>query len=494
MASIPASAIVQVNPNVLSSGGLQLQLSSVFLTTNPRVPIGSVLPFSSSDNVATFFGSGSAEAALAVNYFLGYSLSQSKPGVLYFYQYNTSAVSAYLRGISVAALTLTQLQALSGTLTFTIDGVAHTTASINLSAASSFSAAAVTIAAALVTAGFTGVTCTYDSVSGAFVVTSSTTGATSTMSLATGTLAAGIGLSTGTLSQGAAITNPTAAMTAIAGVTLNWASFMTVFEPIVTDKLLFAAWANSKNNRFVYIAWDTDVNAIVANNTTCFGAVAKTNTYSGWVAVYQDYHHAAALCGMIASVDFTQTNNRPTFAFKSQSGLISSVTDQTTGDILIANGYNFYGAYATAAQGFNFMYPGQIGGPFQWIDAYINQIWLNQAFQSTLMTLLMSVPSVPYNDFGYHSMIEASLKDNILAAVNYGAIRVGVRPSSTQAVAVNTSAGVNIDQTLFAQGWYLQVKDPGAIARGNRTSPVMNFWYMDGGAVQKINFNSTLLQ
>jgi hypothetical protein len=215
MASIPASAIVNINPQVLSAGGLQLNLNSIFLTSSTRVPIGSLLPFSSQQNVADFFGPTSTEATLATNYFLGYSISSTKPGLLYFYQYNAAAVAAYIRGTSLAAVTLTTLKTYSGTLTFTIDGVSHTTASINLTGATSFSNAATIIQAALVAAGFTTVTCTFDSVSSAFVVTSGTTGASSTITQGTGTIAANLGLNAGTLSQGAAITNPTAAMTAI---------------------------------------------------------------------------------------------------------------------------------------------------------------------------------------------------------------------------------------------------------------------------------------
>ena len=40
------------------------------------------------------------------------------------------------------------------------------------------------------------------------------------------------------------------------------------------------------------------------------------------------------------------------------------------------------------------------------------------------------------------------------------------------------------------QGYYLQILDPGAQVRGNRGTPVINFWYTDGGAVQKITIAS----
>ena len=40
--------------------------------------------------------------------------------------------------------------------------------------------------------------------------------------------------------------------------------------------------------------------------------------------------------------------HRATLAFRSQQGLAADVLDQTTAENLIANGYNYYGTYATA--------------------------------------------------------------------------------------------------------------------------------------------------
>ena len=98
MASIPASQLVAVNPGVVGTGGSPLSLNSVFLTTSTLVPTNTVMPFYDSASVASFFGSGSIEAQLAAKYFLGFDNSNIKPSTLFFYQYNTAAVSAYLRG------------------------------------------------------------------------------------------------------------------------------------------------------------------------------------------------------------------------------------------------------------------------------------------------------------------------------------------------------------------------------------------------------------
>jgi hypothetical protein len=90
-----------------------------------------------------------------------------------------------------------------------------------------------------------------------------------------------------------------------------------------------------------------------------------------------------------ASINFEAPNGRTTFAFRAQAGLTADVTDASAASNLIANGYNFYGAYATANQSFVFMQPGQVSGSFNWMDSYINEIWLNSSFQLALMDLLV---------------------------------------------------------------------------------------------------------
>lgn len=574
--SIPASAIVAVNPSVLSAGGSALDLNGLFLTTNTRVPIGQVLSFASAANVASYFGAVSNEASSAAVYFSGFTGSNVKPGAMLFSQYPTSAVAAYIRGGNISSLSLTALQAISGSLDITVDGYARTASSVNLSAASSFSSAASIIQTALtasepteatctsgtisgttltvagtitgvfavgqtitgtnvtagsiitalgtgtggagtyilnqsstvgsgetITASATALTVTYDSVSGAFVITSGITGTASTVAYATGTISATLLLTSATgavLSQGAVATTPNAAMNAIAAITQNWATFSTLFDPDNgsgnAQKLLFAEWTSQQNDRYAYFAWDTDITPTESTDAaSSLGQLLIAGNYSGTAPIYEpsNLYLASFLSGAIASIDFTETNGRATMAFKSQSGIAASVTNQTVASNLIANGYNFYGNYATANDQFVFFYPGSISGPFEWIDSYVNQIWLNNAFQLALMTLLTNTKSVPYNQAGY-TLISQAMTDPINAAVNFGMIASGVTLSAAQIAEVNTAAGVPIATTLQTRGWYLQVLDPGAIVRGGRGTPAISFWYVDGGSVQQISLASIEVQ
>jgi hypothetical protein len=264
---------------------------------------------------------------------------------------------------------------------------------------------------------------------------------------------------------------------------------MTVFEPVTADKTLFAEWTNDQNQRFAYIVWDTDGQAIVNGSTTCFGALAKAAEYDGVVPVYNTAELAAFVLGAVASIDFSRTNARITAAFKSQSGLTVTVSDQQIATNLLANGYSFYGSYATANDGFVFLYNGQMTGKWKWLDTFVNQVYLNSQFQLALMSLLTTVKSIPYNEAGY-SLIRAAMQDPINQMLNFGGIRSGIDLSEQQASIVNSEAGRDVAPIIEADGYYLQVLDPGAQVRGNRGTPVVNFWYTDGGAVQRINVAS----
>ena len=491
--SIPASQLVNVIPSVLSAGGNPLSLNAVFLTSDTSVPVGTVMPFSTANDVSNWFGPGATETALASIYFAGFEGSNTLPGKLYFAQFNTAAVSAYLRGGSVASYTLAQLQALSGVLDVTVDGTPIVSAAINLSSAASFSAAAALITTALGTA-----TCAYDALRGAFVVHSATTGTGSTIGFGSGSIAAGLKLTAATgavTSQGAAANTPAGVMAQVSAATQNWATFMTVTEQTLSNKEAFAAWVQTKNDRFVYVCQDSDATALTFNATGCFGNIVSVAGDEGICPVYDTTggQLAAFICGVTASIDFTETEGRITYAFKSQPGLVPQITDATTAANLESNGYNFYAQYATAAQLFQQLQPGSTPGRWKWLDAYVNQIYLNSALQLALMNVLSTSKSIPYNTAGYNILRQACL-DPIQQALTFGAIQPGVALSAAQAASVNAAAGARIDGTLSSQGWYLQVLPASALVRAARGSPPMTLWYTDGGSIQSINLASIDVQ
>jgi hypothetical protein len=500
MPTIPASEIVTVTPSVVGAGGTALELNGLLLSTSTRVPWGLVYSFPTADSISSYFGPSSAEAALGAIYFNGYDNSLSKPGALLITQYNTAAVGAYLRSGNMSVLTLAQLQALTpGVLTITVNGTAKTSSTITLTGVASFSAAAALIQAAFTTPGFT---VTYDSVSGAFIFNNTTTGASSTLTYATGTMSTSLKLTSASgavLSPGADASTPAAFMGNVIIQTQNWASFTTAFDPDAgagnTLKLQFAAWASSRLNRFLYVAWDTDTAPTLSNAaTSSLGYLLKQTGISGIMPLFAPTAEKAVfVMGAVASLDFARTNGRATMAFRSQAGLTADVNQALAANNLIANNYNFYGVYATANDQFVFLYPGSVTGAFKWADSYVNQIWLNNALQLALMTLLTQIGTIPYNAAGY-GKIESACADPIQAALNFGAIRAGVPLSAQQASQVNALAGVEVDTVLSTRGYYLQIQPATAIVRAARASPPVMLFYMDGQSVQRISLSSIAVQ
>jgi hypothetical protein len=581
-ASIPASALADVIPGVLGAGGNPLSLNSVYLTNDPSIPIGTVQPFASATDVSDWFGPNAAETVLANVYFAGFINCTVLPGTLYFAQYNTANVPAYLRGGSVASLTLAQLNALSGTLTVTIDGTQAVSAAINLSGATSFTNAATLIQAGLQTVGnvFVGTasqlagvvtiastvsgelhigdvltgagvdgpatilsfgtytvlagtgtvnvstsatvttgaadvtilpTVTYDTLRDAFVITSPVTGVNSTIGFATvGALATGLNLTAvagAVTSQGAAAVTPAALMAIVVSQTQNWCTFLTVSEQTLANKEAFAAWCQTPGalNRYLYVAQDSDNSPTTNPNATgSFGNIVNAANDTGVMPVYDISGSgviAAFQTAIAASINFNQQNGRTVAAFRGQAGLVAQVTDQTVYNNLVANGYNCYASFATANQKFTQNQPGQISGLFRWFDTFINQVYLNSQFQLAIMNLMATVPAVPYVTRGFN-LIRNALVGNaatqnspptgpIEQGLYFGSIVKGVSLSGTQSAALNSATGDSgATATIQNTGWYLQILDPGAIVRGGRGSPTINFWYTDGGSIQKISMSS----
>lgn len=347
---------------------------------------------------------------------------------------------------------------------------------------------------------------TYDSVSGGFIVTSGITGVPSTIAFATGSTAAALKLTSATgavVSQGAAAAVPATFMAGIVTNTLNWVTFMTLFDPDGGDgntvKEAFAAWTSLQNDRFAYICWDPDLTPTLSvPASSSLGQILAADGSSGTCLIWgPDNTKAAFVCGAAASINFDEVNGRIDFAYKGQNGLVADVTD---GQVSInlggnpqtsdrGNGYNYYGFVGTA---FLWFQRGFVTGDFLWLDSYINQVWLNNLFQVALLTFLNNSKSVPYTTAGYAAIAQA-MAPAIANGLSFGAFAPGPIDAA-QAAEVNTQAGRRISDTLQAEGYYLQILPASSSARAARTSPPMKFWYLDRGSVQAISLSSIAVQ
>jgi hypothetical protein len=352
----------------------------------------------------------------------------------------------------------------------------------------------------------------YDPIAGAFQINSGTTGASSTITYGSGAMATDLKLTSATgaiLSQGVVAAVPGTFMTSIIAITQNWASFLLMFDPDngsgFAQKMLFSQWTNAQQNRYAYIAKDSDAAPTAAvPATSSFGyALAQANlsgTILDWEA--SNLLHDWFVAGWAASLNFDQTGGRTTLAFRSQAGLSPAVTDgtvainlggnpQVEGDR--GNGYNFYGVYGTGNDSFVFMNRGFVSGPFLWADSYVNQIKLNNSLQVALLSFMTQVGTIPFNSVGA-GLLETALADQIQAAGRFGTFVANVALSNAQIAEVNAQAGANIAPTLQNRGWYVQIVPATATVRASRGPQQVVFWYVDGQSVQSINLGSIAVQ
>lgn len=367
-----------------------------------------------------------------------------------------------------------------------------------------------TVASGAITASGAPAVVSFDSTSGGFVVTSGITGAASSLANATGTLATPLMLTSATgavISQGSAALTPAAFMSQLIITNSSWVNFMTLFDPDGgagnAQKQAFAAWKNTAlgGNRFGYMCWDPDDSPGAEDPApSSLGQILAANGDSGTMLIWEggateDNGYCAFALGWAASINYDAVNGKTIFAFREQAGLLANVTDPTTAENLIANGYNFYGAYGSGNETFTWEQTGQITGPFRWADSFQTQIWLNSFLQVTLLTLFQNTNSIPFNTVGAGIINEALAGQGgpILQALAFGAFGPGVL-SSTQIVAINTAAGGNAANTVATQGWYLQVTVPPPTVRTTRGPWPITFWYLDNGAVQSIDLSSVAVQ
>lgn len=289
--------------------------------------------------------------------------------------------------------------------------------------------------------------------------------------------------------------DPASLMNLITSQNQAFTGFTTTWEPTLTQKQAFATWVAGTTDRYWYVPWDTDEQALNPQNSASFGTWLQNRNIDGTTLIYQDPLAAAFCLGWLASLDFSATDGRTTLCFRRSGLLTPSVTDATTAATLRANGYNFYGAYANGLGRFQWLADGHVSGAFLWADSYINQIWLNASFQSALTTLLLQTGQIPYDSLG-DGLISASVQDTINQALRFGAIRPGIQLTSLQKQQIDQAAGTTISDTVQSRGWYFQPNASTAAAdiRAARRSPPCRFWYTDGQSVQSIHLASIEVQ
>lgn len=490
MSNVPISQVVQINPRVIGAGGAQGALDGLLLTQSPALPTNRPAPFFSAASVSLFFGPSSEESAAAGVYFAGILGGGQQPASLTFARYALADAPAVVFG-TATGLTLSQLQALSGTLSVTT-AAPHTSTSIDLSLATSFTNAATLMMAAFTAPDFV---IAYDTTRNRFTLSTNATGADATVSAVSGTLATPVGLSAAAgayvQANGVDEDTPATAMDRVTATTMNWGIFSHVWDADIDERLAFAAWNTQQDFQFLYAGWDADPTDLVPNNPTSFGGMVHMSPYQGVIAVYGALAHASAVMAWAASTNYQMVDGRNTLAFRQPVSVVNPQVDTlAAAEALLTNGYTYLGSYASTANTYTVFYNGEVSGQFEWADTYLGQVWLRRTLQQAWFETLLAYKSLPYNAEGYNAIYEG-VQDTIGQATQNGVIRGGVTLSASQRAQINAQAQLDIAGQVADRGWFLQVTEPlSTSVRTERGSPTVNFWYCDGGSIQKIVVSS----
>jgi hypothetical protein len=515
--TIPVSNYIPVTSNINNALSGKKVFAGISLTSSPTIPTTEpIQKFTTLAKVGEYFGNSSTEYTVASKYFASKTGVNLIPPYIYFGKWIISAIAPYLySGINKNTSTLlVTLQAITaGDLTVSVDGTTYPTTAIDLSGATSLSNVATLLTTAIITANTaldaTGknFTITYDGVNNKFVASIPATGSTSTMNYFTSTnLVTGLAtvlqftLATNAiLSQGSDALSTT---TNLNNLSANFTDQFTLFfndtmGGLLTDviNLEVAQWVNDAGDAYNFNCWSNEVALQSATDVTSIWYLitqAQLNNTSIFDEVlYNTADRAAASAGVFASIDLTQPNSAITLAFKSQAGLLPSVTSKNIADILDAKKINYYGAVGLSGTTtvVNFFYGGYTSGKWSYIDNLVGQIWIAIQSQTNLMREFLALGEIA-NDPDGQTLIRTGLTQACESAIISNVIVKGLTYDSITAAEVKTTYGANV-QELTNNGYIILNTLATQDVRQTRQSSVWAILYAKGSAIQYVPINTT---
>lgn len=442
-----------------AAAATQRELIARLLTTNPLAPFGSVMEFTSLDNVGAHFGTTSTEYLWSANYFGYISKDIVMPGKISFARYAPEALAPQLISTITPSPATSWTTISDGSMILTIGGEAITLSNMDFSDVSSLSDVAGIVQSAVQASGggsmFATATVAYNETYAGFVFTGATTGA-ATINYATtassGTDISGLigwnAASLPVLSQGAAAETAAEAIARIAALSDNFGSFAFIETLDTEDVGAVAAWNNSaeQNLKFMYSVPVTSVNYTEIQTAVAgMNGTALTLTAAGEYAEYMP-------CAIMAATDYTRTNATRNYMFQQFPGATALVTTDALADVYDNLQINYYGATQSAGKQLAFYQRGVLQGSVEDMGVYANEIWLKDSFLTAFFNLLLALNKIPANQDG-EAMVRAAMMDTISQALNNGTIL----PSKT----FTTAQKAYIDQLTGRENSWLDVFNNG---------------------------------
>lgn len=424
-----------------ASSVAQRKLDHRRFTSDPRVPVGSILELGSGD-ADDFFGSTSDEAVFARQYF-GYvsPAPASAPRALQFAAYAPAGRVPAVYSASPA--TLAELTAVSaGSLNITLGANTNTIAAINLSAALSFADVATALQTAVRTgtgAQFTAATVTYDVGRAQFIISGGVVG-DAAVSVGVTPLSTLLGLNDpqAILSPGVAAQNPLDAFQAAEDASDSFGSAS--FGESITDAeakavAQYVAGENVKYQFYVSVTPATYTATVAALS----GIQSTGIILNGTAGEYKEAIPAA----IMSATDYERRNATVNYMYRQVGGFAADVTTDALANIYDTARVNYYGQTASAGQNISFFQRGfLLGGATAPVDmsVHANEQWLKAYLTAALLSLQLSLNKIPANNEG-RSYVLAQVIDGVNKAKFNGTIIIDKVLTTAQKIAVTQLSG-----------------------------------------------------
>lgn len=424
-----------------ASSVAQRKLDHRRFTSDPRVPVGSILELGSGD-ADDFFGSTSDEAIFARQYF-GYvsPAPASAPRALQFAAYAPAGRVPAVYSANPA--TLAELTSISaGSLTITLGANTNTITAINLSAALSFADVATALQTAVRTgtgAQFTAATVTYDVGRAQFVISGGVIEA-APVSVGVTPLSGLLGLNDpqAILSPGVAAQNPLDAFQAAEEASDSFGSAS--FGESITDVdakavAQYVAGENVKYQFYVSVTPSTYTATVAALS----GIQSTGIILNGTAGEYKESIPAA----IMSATDYERRNAAINYMYRQVGGFTADVTTDALANIYDAARVNYYGQTASAGQNISFFQRGfLLGGATAPVDmsVHANEQWLKAYLTAALLSLQLSLNKIPANNEG-RSYVLAQVIDAVNKAKFNGTIIVDKVLTTAQKIAITQLSG-----------------------------------------------------
>lgn len=493
---------IDITSGVGGNGAVRLRdLIGRIFTLNPLVPTGTVVEFTTLEDVGNFFGFSSEEYRRASLYFAWVSKNITRAKKISFARWVNVADAPRIYGTKGDQSLASWGAITAGTFTLTIGSETNLIGPLDFTAVPSLTQVATIIQNAIASetgAQWSGATVTWDSVRKSFnFVGGDEVNAVITVTPGTGgsDIAGQLGWDDPVntiLSNGSVAKTVTQTLTESADVTNNFGSFL--FMPALTIEQIVEAstWNDAQNNLYQYM-----VPVLTADTADYFDALKDFGGTAITLKTVTDEYPEMIPMIILAATDYTKRNAVQNFMYQIFP-LTPSVTTTAESNALDNLRVNYYGRTQTAGQFLDFYQRGILTGlPTDAVDqnVYANEQWLKDAAGAELMSLLLSLSRLPANAQG-RSQTLAILQGVCDRALFNGTISVGKPLNNVQKLYITELTGDDLAwHQVQGIGYWLDAVLQSYVTEDGRTEwkIVYSLVYSKDDAIRKVEGSHILI-